>query len=58
MIIAVGIIVVRPIFATLFVNTLNWGLMGAWLAMLMDQGLRSLLCYMRLQSGRWMSIRV
>lgn len=57
-IIFVGILVVRPLCAMLFINVLHWGLAGAWLAMLLDQGLRSLLCYLRLQSGAWMRIRV
>jgi putative MATE family efflux protein len=38
--------------------TLGLGLMGAWLAIVIDFGVRSLLFWQRFRSGKWQTIRV
>ena len=54
----VGVVFVRVALATLFVKVLNWGLMGAWLAMAIDQCTRSMFIYFRYRSGHWKTARV
>lgn len=55
---AAGILLVRPALSMLFVHALAWGLMGAWLALLVDQVTRFALIWLRFRRGRWTSIRV
>lgn len=54
----VGVFVVRFGLATLFVQVLGWGLMGAWYALGLDWALRGLLNYLRFRSGVWKRIQV
>ncbi|NLY53374.1 MAG: MATE family efflux transporter, partial [Firmicutes bacterium] len=54
----VGIAVVRVVLAKLFVDVLLWGLLGAWLAMAIDQCTRSAFIYFRYRSGRWKTVKV
>ncbi|MBE6935299.1 MAG: MATE family efflux transporter [Ruminococcaceae bacterium] len=49
---------VRTGFAVLAVNVFQWGLYGAWAALVADQLLRSLLVLMRFNSGKWKTIKV
>ncbi|HYH04134.1 MAG TPA: MATE family efflux transporter [Bacillota bacterium] len=41
----------------LFVNVLKWGLMGAWVALVLDQYIRSTVIYLRFRSGKWKFIK-
>lgn len=41
----------------LFVNVFGWGLNGAWIALVMDQYIRSTIIYLRFQSGKWKTIK-
>lgn len=52
------ILILRPGLAILSINYLNWGLMGAWIALAADQIVRSFLILTRFNSGKWKSIRV
>ena len=54
----VGIAFVRVVLAKLFVNVFTWGLVGAWLAMAIDQCTRSAFIYFRYRSGRWKTVKV
>jgi len=47
------VLLVRPAFAIFSINVLNWGLTGAWVAMVLDQLLRTLLVMQRFHSGKW-----
>lgn len=47
----------RPILAYVLINNFGMGLVGAWVAMVIDQALRSLLIAMRFASGKWMHHR-
>jgi Na+-driven multidrug efflux pump len=54
----VGIWVFRVVVAYIFVNIFNWGLIGAWMALLLDQYTRSAIVYLRFKSGKWKYARV
>jgi len=47
---------VRSILGVITIQLLNWGLWGAWIALMMDQCLRSVLMVVRYNSGKWISI--
>ncbi|MDA8228209.1 MAG: MATE family efflux transporter [Desulfitobacterium hafniense] len=53
-----GIWLVRVIFAYVFTTVFNWGLVGAWYAMIIDLFVRSILYYWRFRQGKWKNIRV
>jgi len=50
---ATGIWVFRVIAAYIFVNVFGWGLVGAWIALVLDQYTRSLIIFFRFRSGKW-----
>lgn len=54
----ITVLLVRPGLAIWTIKGLNWGLEGAWVALVADQLLRSLLVLMRYNSGRWKTIKV
>lgn len=49
---------IRLVSAYVFVNYLDLGLFGAWLAMLFDQTVRGVVATLRFKSGRWKEIAV
>jgi putative MATE family efflux protein len=53
----VGIWIFRVVVAYIFVNIFNWGLNGAWMALLLDQYTRSAIVYLRFKSGKWKYVR-
>mgnify|MGYP000029145141 CR=1 FL=1 len=55
---SITVMLVRPGLAMLGVFTFNWGLMGAWIALVADQVLRSALILLRYNSGKWKRIKV
>lgn len=54
----ITVLLVRPGIAILTINWLGWGLWGAWIALGLDQLLRSALVLLRFNSGKWKSIDV
>lgn len=48
-------LIIRPALAIFMVNSLHWGLQGAWIALIIDQLLRSGLVLHRFNSGKWLS---
>lgn len=48
-----GIWVFRVVVAYLFVAIFEWGLIGAWVALVLDQYTRSLIVFLRYRSGKW-----
>lgn len=52
-VIFVTVMLVRPGVALLAVFLLHWGLPGAWVALVADQCLRTLLITLRYNSGKW-----
>lgn len=49
---------VRPLAGYLLCYPLGLGLIGVWLSIALDQGLRVLLIYLRFARGRWVDIRI
>lgn len=54
----ITVLLVRPGFAIFSIYVLDWGLYGAWVAMALDQILRTTLIFARYKSGKWKQIRV
>ncbi|HKM42697.1 MAG TPA: MATE family efflux transporter, partial [Limnochordia bacterium] len=52
------VMLVRPILAIALINHFNWGLEGAWIALVTDQLLRSGLVLLRYNSGKWKKIKI
>ena len=52
------VLLVRPGLAILLINVFHWGLYGAWIALVSDQLLRSLLVLLRYNSGKWKKSKV
>ena len=46
-------LILRPSAAYILVNFFGLGLTGAWIALMLDQGIRTLLVFMRYKSGKW-----
>ncbi|NLC52682.1 MAG: MATE family efflux transporter [Firmicutes bacterium] len=55
---AVGIWLFRVVVAYIFVRIFHWGLVGAWVAFVMDQYTRSTVLYFRFRSGKWKQARL
>lgn len=53
----IGIWVFRVGATYLFVNVFGWGLIGAWIALVTDQYIRSAVIYFRFRSGKWKHIK-
>lgn len=54
----VGIWGIRIVLAYLFVLGLEWGLIGAWLGICIDQVIRYLIVYWRFKTGKWKYIQL
>lgn len=54
----ITVLLVRPGLAIISIHLLDWGLTGAWIAVVADQLLRSLLVLLRFNSGKWKNIKV
>ncbi|WP_300276684.1 MATE family efflux transporter [Peptacetobacter sp.] len=54
-IITITTLLLRPSLAIIMVNIFHLGLEGAWLALIADQLLRSLLVLIRFRSGKWIT---
>ncbi|GHV62043.1 MATE family efflux transporter [Spirochaetia bacterium] len=52
----ITVLLVRPGIAGITVMVLNWSLWGAWIALILDQLLRSLLVLVRYNSGKWKTV--
>lgn len=52
-----GIWIFRVFVAYLFVNIFEWGLIGAWVALVLDQTTRAIIVYTRYRSGKWKYIK-
>lgn len=54
---AFGIWFFRVIVAYLFVNVFHWGLVGAWIALVLDQTVRAVIIYARYRSDKWLEAK-
>ncbi|HBR31230.1 MAG TPA: MATE family efflux transporter, partial [Clostridiales bacterium] len=48
----------RPILTYLFCYPLGWGLIGAWISLIVDQYTRFAFSAARFTSGKWSGIKV
>jgi Na+-driven multidrug efflux pump len=55
-IIFVTVLLVRPGIAGVTVKAFHWGLWGAWIALFLDQVLRSFFVLLRYNSGKWKTV--
>ena len=53
-----GIWIFRVFIAYVFVSIFKWGLVGAWIALVLDQYTRAGVVYLRYRSGKWTDKRV
>ena len=53
MVTAVTVLLIRSGLATLTIRVFHWGLWGAWIAMLSDQIVRTVMMYYRYNTGKW-----
>lgn len=44
--------------AYIFINVFNWGLVGAWLAMVVDWSMRGSYVFLRFKRGQWKKLKV
>jgi Na+-driven multidrug efflux pump len=51
----ITVLLVRPGLAALTIFVLGWGIYGAWIALIIDQILRSFLVLNRYNSGKWVN---
>lgn len=54
----IGMVVARVTLAFVFVKFFHWGLVGAWMAAVADQSIRSVLVYQRFQTGKWKELKI
>lgn len=54
----VGTVIIRVVLAYTFVTILGYGLMGAWMAVFMDQFVRWVFVYLRFRTGKWKNIKI
>ena len=54
----ISILVIRPIITYILCYPLGLGLFGAWIALLLDQGLRLILNIIRFSEGNWIKIKL
>ncbi|MDP7264845.1 MAG: MATE family efflux transporter, partial [Candidatus Thermoplasmatota archaeon] len=54
----VGLVVVRFLLSLFFAFTLDMGLMGVWVAMLVEIYLRGFVIYLVFRKGKWMDVKV
>lgn len=47
----------RVVVAHLFVNIFNWGLVGAWVSLVLDQYARAAVVYWRFRTGKWKNVK-
>ncbi|MDR7855797.1 MATE family efflux transporter [Tissierella sp.] len=54
----IGILVIRLIFAYIFVIKMGMGLQGAWLSILIDQGIRWIFISIRFRTNKWKYVTI
>ncbi|NLP45709.1 MAG: MATE family efflux transporter [Epulopiscium sp.] len=53
-----SLLCIRTSLAYLFVKVLHYGLLGAWIAIFVDQFVRWIIIYLRFLSGKWKDIKI
>ncbi len=52
-----GIWIFRVFVAYIFVTVFHWGLIGAWVALVLDQYTRAAVVFLRYRSGKWKHVK-
>lgn len=53
-----GVLVIRVVLAYVFVSIMGYGLVGAWIAVFVDQLVRWVFVYFRFKTGKWKYIKI
>ena len=53
-----GVWVFRVIVCYLFLNVFNWGIVGAWITIVLDQTCRAVIVYTRFLRGKWLNNKI
>lgn len=54
----VGVLLIRVVLAYIFVIQMGYGLMGAWMAVFIDQLVRWVFVYIRFRTGKWKYVKI
>lgn len=54
----IGIGILRPLLAYVLGMALGYGIVGAWIGLAIDQGIRLVLTALRFRSGKWAEIKI
>jgi len=54
----VGVLLIRVVLAYIFVIQMGYGLMGAWMAVFIDQLVRWVFVYIRFRTGKWKHVKI
>lgn len=54
----VSVAIVRPLMGWLFCYPLGWGLIGAWIGLVIDQSVRLIMSFARFKKGKWMYLKI
>ncbi|MEG0773469.1 MATE family efflux transporter [Clostridium sp.] len=54
----IGILGIRVVLAYLLINIFNMGLIGAWIAVFLDQLFRWVMVYWRFKTGKWKHVKI
>ncbi|MGI5997686.1 MAG: MATE family efflux transporter [Lutispora sp.] len=55
---SVGVLLIRVALAYIFVINMGFGLMGAWMAVFIDQLVRWVFVYIRFRTGKWKHVKI
>lgn len=53
-----GVLLIRVVIAHILVNIFGYGLVGAWIAVFIDQFIRWVFVYARYRTGKWKHIKI
>ena len=54
----IGVLGIRVVLANVFIRVFSFGLVGAWLAIVVDQFIRWILIRLRFRSGKWKHFQI
>lgn len=54
----VGVLLIRVILSYIFVINMGFGLLGAWMAVFIDQFVRWVFVYIRFRTGKWKYVKI
>ncbi|MBE5780219.1 MAG: MATE family efflux transporter [Clostridiales bacterium] len=58
MVLLISMMILRPSLAFLFVIVMNFGVMGAWFGITLEQCFRAVMVFFRFRSGKWKLMKV